>query len=72
MYRFFLKRMGDIILSFLGIILLALPMLIIAIAIKIDDPGPVIFKQNRVGKNKKIFKLYKFRSMSNAKDKNGV
>ena len=55
--------MGDIILSFLGIILLALPMLIIAIAIKIDDPGPVIFKQNRVGKNKKIFKLYKFRSM---------
>ena len=63
MYRFFLKRMGDIILSFLGIILLALPMLIIAIAIKIDDPGPVIFKQNRVGKNKKIFKLYKFRSM---------
>ena len=63
MYRFFLKRMGDIILSFLGIIILALPMLIIAIAIKIDDPGPVIFKQNRVGKNKKIFKLYKFRSM---------
>lgn len=63
MYRFFLKRLGDIILSFLGIIIFALPMLIIAIAIKIDDPGPVIFKQNRVGKNKKIFRLYKFRSM---------
>ena len=38
-------------------------MLIIAIAIKIDDPGPVIFKQQRVGKNKKLFWLYKFRSM---------
>ena len=63
MYRCVIKRFIDILLSGIGIILLALPMLIIAIAIKIDDPGPVIFKQNRVGKNKKIFKLYKFRSM---------
>lgn len=63
MYKHVLKRLIDIVLSFLGIILLALPMLIIAIAIKIDDPGPVIFKQQRVGKNKKLFRLYKFRSM---------
>ena len=42
---------------------MALPMLIIALVIKIDDPGPAIFKQNRVGKNKELFQLYKFRSM---------
>lgn len=63
MYKFFLKRAFDLILSFIAIILLALPMLVIAIAIKIDDPGPAIFKQKRVGKNKKLFWLYKFRSM---------
>lgn len=63
MYRCFTKRLFDFILSLVAIVLLALPMLIISIAIKIDDPGPVIFKQRRVGKNKKIFWLYKFRSM---------
>ena len=63
MYKNFFKRLIDIVCSFLGIIFLALPMLVIAIVIKIQDPGPVIFKQNRVGKNKKIFRLYKFRSM---------
>jgi O-antigen biosynthesis protein WbqP len=47
----------------MAIVALALPMLAIAIVIKITDPGPVIFKQDRVGKNKKIFRLYKFRSM---------
>lgn len=63
MYKNFFKRLIDIVLSFLGIVILAIPMLIIAIAIKIDDPGPVIFKQQRVGKGKKLFWLYKFRSM---------
>ena len=63
MYKNFLKRVIDVVLSFFGIVFLALPMLIIAIIIKIDDPGPVLFSQKRVGKNKKIFKLYKFRSM---------
>lgn len=63
MYKNFFKRLIDIVLSFLGIVILALPMLIIAIAIKIDDPGPVIFRQQRVGKGKKLFWLYKFRSM---------
>ena len=61
-YRFF-KRAFDILCSFLAIILLALPMLIVAIAIKIDSKGPVFFKQDRIGKNKKIFKMLKFRSM---------
>lgn len=63
MYSHFFKRSFDLVLSFLAIIILAIPMLIIAIAIKIDDPGPVIFKQKRVGKGKKLFWLYKFRSM---------
>jgi len=63
MYKNFLKRLIDIILSLMGIIVLALPMLIVAAAIKIDDPGPAIFKQKRVGKDKELFWLYKFRSM---------
>jgi O-antigen biosynthesis protein WbqP len=63
MYKHFFKRFFDIILSAMAIVALALPMLAIAVVIKITDPGPVIFKQDRVGKNKKIFRLYKFRSM---------
>lgn len=63
MYSKFIKRFIDIILSLVGIALLALPMVIVAIAIVIDDPGPAIFKQKRVGKGKKLFWLYKFRSM---------
>lgn len=67
MYKNVIKRVFDIILSGVGIVVLAIPMLIIAIAIKIDDPGPVLFKQKRVGqkKNGKItyFMIWKFRSM---------
>jgi len=67
MYKHFVKRLIDIVLSTIGIIVLALPMLIIAIAIKIDDPGPVLFKQKRVGKKKNgeitYFMIWKFRSM---------
>ncbi len=63
MYKYFLKRVIDIVLSFLAIVMLALPMLIIALIIKISDPGPVFFAQKRVGKNKTYFKLLKFRSM---------
>ena len=64
-YRF-VKRSFDIISSGLGIILLSPVMLIIAIAIKLDSKGPVIFKQQRIGKGGKAFTLYKFRSMSQA------
>lgn len=63
MYKYFFKRLIDIVLSLLGLLVLAIPMLAIAIAIKIDDPGPAFFKQKRVGKGKKLFWLYKFRSM---------
>ena len=63
MYKNFLKRTIDFILSFIGLIVLSPVFLIIAIAIKIDDPGPVLFKQKRVGIHKSYFNLYKFRSM---------
>ena len=63
MYEHFWKRLIDIVLSTLGIIVLAIPMLVVAIIIKIDSPGPVFFKQKRVGKNKKFFTIIKFRSM---------
>lgn len=63
MYRRFFKRFLDIVLSLLGIVVLALPMLIVAIIIKIDSPGPVFFKQKRIGIHKKHFTILKFRSM---------
>lgn len=68
-YSFF-KRIFDIFCSLLAIIVLGIPMLIVAIAIKIDSKGPVLFKQDRVGKNKKIFKIWKFRSMFTNTDPN--
>ena len=63
MYKFFFKRILDILISLLGIVVLALPFLLIAIIIKLDSPGPVFFGQKRVGKNKKLFTILKFRSM---------
>lgn len=64
MYEHFFKRLIDFVLSIIAIIVLAIPMLIIAIAIKIEDPhGTVLFKQDRLGRNGKVYKMYKFRSM---------
>ncbi len=63
MYIKFFKRLIDIVLSALGLLILAIPMGVVAIAIKIEDPGPAIFKQKRVGIHKSYFNLYKFRSM---------
>ena len=62
-YKHFFKRLIDLVLSFLGILVLGIPMLIIAAVIKHEDPGPALFKQKRVGKDKTYFKLLKFRSM---------
>ena len=64
MYKAYIKRVADIVLSVLGIAFLALPMAVIALLIKITDPGPVLFRQQRVGRGKKLFEMYKFRSMS--------
>ena len=63
MYKHFFKRVIDFVLSLIGGIVLQPIFLIISLAIVIDDPGPVIFKQKRVGKGKKLFWLHKFRSM---------
>lgn len=63
MYIKFFKRFIDVMLASFGLIVLAIPLVIVAIAIKIEDPGSVIFKQKRVGIHKTYFQLYKFRSM---------
>lgn len=64
MYRKVIKKLLDLILALILVILLSPLMIIIAIMIKIDSKGPVIFKQIRSGKNNKNFTLYKFRSMT--------
>lgn len=62
MYKF-IKRLIDIIGSLIGLIVLSPVFIITAIAIKLESPGPIIFKQIRVGKNSETFCIYKFRSM---------
>lgn len=64
MYRNVVKRMIDIVLSAVGIVGLAVPMLIIAVIIKIDSPGPAFFLQKRIGIHKTYFNIIKFRSMA--------
>ncbi len=63
MYKKFLKRLIDIILSGIAILVLAVPMFVVAIIIKVDSPGPVLFKQKRIGRHKRMFTILKFRSM---------
>lgn len=63
MYRNWIKRGIDIVLSGVGLVCLSWLYLILIIAVKIDDPGPAFFTQKRVGKNKTLFYLHKFRSM---------
>lgn len=62
-YGKYIKRILDVIISFLGLVVLSPVFLVLVIAIQIDDPGPVLFTQKRVGQNKQYFKLHKFRSM---------
>lgn len=62
-YERYVKRAADIVLSFGGLVVLSPVLLGISVAIKIDDPGPVLFTQKRMGQNKEYFKLHKFRSM---------
>ena len=63
MYEKYIKRGLDVLLSFGGLVVLSPVFLILAVAIYIDDPGPILFTQKRLGKNKEFFKLHKFRSM---------
>lgn len=63
MYKHFFKRVIDITLSFMGLVLLSPVFIVLIIAIKVTDPGPAFFTQKRVGKGKSFFPLHKFRSM---------
>ncbi len=63
MYKKFFKRLIDIVLSLIGLSLACVPMLIVAILVKLDSKGPVLYKQDRIGKDRKVYKILKFRSM---------
>lgn len=71
MYRLFFKRFFDFVLSFTAIILLSPVYIIVAILVRTKLGSPVIFCQERPGKDEKIFKMYKFRSMTDERDENG-
>lgn len=72
MYRLFLKRLFDIVLSCIALIICVIPMGIIALLIRKDLGSPVIFRQERIGRNEQPFMLLKFRSMRTAFDADGV
>lgn len=71
MYRKYIKRLLDIIISLCGILVLSPVYLILGAVIRVKLGSPVIFKQERPGKNGKLFYLYKFRSMNNNRDEKG-
>ncbi len=68
----FFKRAFDIVASFFGLIILFLPFLCIALAIKLTSRGPVFFRQVRVGRNGKEFRIFKFRTMVTDAEKKGL
>ncbi|MEG2050948.1 MAG: sugar transferase [Oscillospiraceae bacterium] len=70
-YEKFIKRILDFCLSLLAVVALSPLLLITAILVRIKLGSPLIFKQERPGRNEKIFKLYKFRTMTNGKNENG-
>lgn len=70
-YAKFFKRLIDFILSACAIIVLGIPLLIVALLIKVKLGSPVLFKQRRPGKNGEIFAIYKFRTMTDERDANG-
>lgn len=72
MYLNYIKRMLDIVISLIAIIILSPIMLIVSLLVKTNLGSPVIFTQERAGYHGKVFKLYKFRSMTNAVDENGM
>ena len=68
----FVKRAADVMLLLVALVVLAVPMVIIALAVKLDSPGPVFYRQERLGKNGKPFQLVKFRSMRSDAEKAGA
>lgn len=71
-YKQFFKRFYDIVLSLLAMIILSPLIAVVAIIARINLGKGIVFKQKRIGKNNKVFVLYKFRTMTNERDENGV
>lgn len=71
-YEKYFKRLLDVICALIALIILSPVMLVMAILVRVKLGSPVIFAQERPGKDEKIFRLHKFRSMSDARDENGV
>ena len=71
MYKY-LKRITDFVIALVALVVLFVPLMIVAILIKLDSKGPVIFKQERLGKNGVPFKIWKFRSMCVGAEKQGT
>lgn len=63
MYERYIKRALDVVLSAVGLVALSPLLALIALAIRLDSPGPVVFHQKRFGKDRKLFEIYKFRTM---------
>lgn len=72
MYRRFFKRFFDVLISFVGIVVALIPMILIAVAVKIDSKGPVLYRQKRIGKDGKVFEILKFRSMCVGAERQGT
>lgn len=70
-YERYIKRLLDIVLSGMALVLLSPVLLLVAILVRVKLGSPVLFSQERPGKDEKIFRLYKFRSMTDARDENG-
>ena len=70
--QYFIKRSVDVIISLFILAVLFPINILIALSIKLDDPGPVFFRQERVGQNKRIFKIFKFRTMISGAEKKGA
>lgn len=71
LYERFLKRLFDFCVALISLILLSPIMIIVLVLVRIKIGSPIFFQQNRPGKNEKIFKMYKFRTMTNKKNENG-
>src|SRR5436305_5519463 len=70
MYSLFLKRFFDLVLSLTALILLSIPLVIVAMLIKTDSKGPILFRQMRAGKDLVPFMVFKFRTMQTSAPKN--
>lgn len=71
MYRKYFKRFFDVVLSACALIALSPVLLVVAVLVRVKLGSPVIFRQDRPGKDERIFKMYKFRTMTDARDENG-